>query len=138
MVKTYKTDELVITWKPEQCSHSTKCFKGLPQVFNPKEKPWIKQFNASTVELIEQIKKCPSGALSYQLNNQTEKNRVMENPTKIQLANNGPLLVNGNITIVDKDGNETKREGNTALCRCGHSKNKPFCDGAHRANNFQG
>jgi len=57
--------------------------------------------------------------------------------TKIQLALNGPLLVNGTITIVDKDGNETSKEGMTALCRCGYSNNKPFCDGAHKPNNFQ-
>jgi len=136
MEKTYRTDDVTIIWKPDVCAHSTLCFKGLPEVFNPREKPWIKQFNASTEKLIEQINKCPSGALSYKLNNQN--NTTMENETiKIQLAHNGPLLVNGSVIIVDKDGNETKRDGNTALCRCGHSKNKPFCDGAHRANNFQ-
>ena len=63
----------------------------------------------------------------------------MENSsTKIQLAPNGPFLVTGTITIVDKEGIETKKEGTTALCRCGHSKNKPFCDGGHRASDFQG
>ena len=52
---------------------------------------------------------------------------------KIHVAANGPFLVNGNCTIIDKDGKETNREGKTALCRCGASSNKPFCDGAHKA-----
>lgn len=54
------------------------------------------------------------------------------NTTTITVLDNGPLLVNGTITLVDKDGKTEVKEGNTALCRCGHSKNKPFCDGAHR------
>lgn len=59
------------------------------------------------------------------------------NNVKIQVAAGGPLLVNGTCTIVDKDGNETIKEGLTALCRCGHSSNKPYCDGAHKVNKFE-
>jgi CDGSH-type Zn-finger protein len=58
------------------------------------------------------------------------------NNVKIQVADGGPLLVNGVCTIVDKDGNETQKEGMTALCRCGRSSKKPYCDGAHRGTNF--
>ena len=138
MIKTYKTENLTIIWKPNVCIHSTICFKGLPHVFNPREKPWIKSEKSNTEELMNQIKKCPSGALSYKLNNETLKTNTMETTnTKIQLAPNGPLLVNGTITIIDKDGNETAKEGMTALCRCGHSQNKPFCDGAHKPHNFE-
>lgn len=56
----------------------------------------------------------------------------MENTTKVTVKENGPYLVNGTITIVHQDGKEETKEGPTALCRCGLSKNKPFCDGAHR------
>jgi len=59
------------------------------------------------------------------------------NNVKIQVAAGGPLLVNGTCIIIDKEGKETTKEGMTALCRCGHSANKPYCDGAHRANNFE-
>ena len=68
IIKEYKKGALTIVWKPEACIHSTICWKaatGLPSVFNPFEKPWIKTEGASVEELVEQIKKCPSGALSY-------------------------------------------------------------------------
>lgn len=64
----YTKDEVTVVWKPKVCIHSTLCWKGLIQVFNPKERPWIKMDGASTERIIEQVKKCPSGALSYYLN----------------------------------------------------------------------
>jgi hypothetical protein len=87
---------------------------------------------------MNQIDLCPSKALSYINHKQINKSIEMEtNNVKIQIAAGGPLLVDGTITIIDKDGIETIKEGKTALCRCGHSKNKPFCDGSHRVNNFE-
>jgi uncharacterized Fe-S cluster protein YjdI len=62
--KEYSKDEITILWKPEKCIHSGICVKTLPRVYNPREKPWIKQENASSEELIRQVSKCPSGALS--------------------------------------------------------------------------
>ena len=68
VTKHYTNGEVTIVWQNKLCSHSANCVRGLPQVFNSKENPWIKPENASTQELIEQVKKCPSGALSYILN----------------------------------------------------------------------
>lgn len=65
--KEYSNGEVTIVWKPELCIHSASCVKGLPSVFQPKEKPWIKENGASTEKIINQIKKCPSGALSFYL-----------------------------------------------------------------------
>lgn len=64
ITKEYSNGEVTIVWKPEKCIHSGICVKTLPQVYNPKEKPWIKAENASPEELIMQVSKCPSGALS--------------------------------------------------------------------------
>ncbi|WP_276499955.1 (4Fe-4S)-binding protein [Terrimonas pollutisoli] len=61
----YTNNEITIIWKPNVCIHSTLCWKGLTEVFNPKERPWIKMNGASTEKIIEQVRKCPSGALSY-------------------------------------------------------------------------
>jgi len=70
----YTNGEVTVVWKPEICQHSTICWNGLIQVFNPNEKPWIKMDGASTERIIEQVKKCPSGALSYFVNaEETEK-----------------------------------------------------------------
>lgn len=61
----YENNEITIKWKPSLCTHSGVCVKTLPKVYNPKEKPWVKIENASTQELKNQLKKCPSGALSF-------------------------------------------------------------------------
>ena len=69
----YSNGELTIIWQPDLCQHSGICVKTLPQVYNPKERPWVKIENATTDELIAQINKCPSGALSYRLNKKEEE-----------------------------------------------------------------
>lgn len=65
ILKEYSNGELTVVWKPQKCVHAGECVKALPEVYNPKEKPWIKAENASTQALKDQIAKCPSGALSY-------------------------------------------------------------------------
>ena len=64
----YTNDDITVVWKPNVCMHSTLCWKGLIDVFNPKEKPWIKMDGATTEKIIDQVKKCPSGALGYFMN----------------------------------------------------------------------
>jgi uncharacterized Fe-S cluster protein YjdI len=59
----YSNKEITVIWKPELCIHSGICFKGLAVVFNPRRKPWIILDNATTQQIIDQVKKCPSGAL---------------------------------------------------------------------------
>jgi uncharacterized Fe-S cluster protein YjdI len=63
MIK-YSNGEVTIIWQPDKCIHSGVCVKTLPQVYHPKEKPWIKMENASSEALIQQVAMCPSGALS--------------------------------------------------------------------------
>lgn len=59
--------EITVLWIPERCEHAAVCVKSLPQVYHPKDRPWITAQNANTEELIDQIKRCPSGALQYEL-----------------------------------------------------------------------
>lgn len=66
----YSNGEVTIIWKPDLCQHSGNCVRGLHEVFNPKEKPWIDASAASTERMIAQVKQCPSGALSYMMNNE--------------------------------------------------------------------
>ncbi|WP_295940136.1 (4Fe-4S)-binding protein [uncultured Alistipes sp.] len=63
--KEYANGEITIIWQPHLCKHAGVCVKMLPQVYNPSERPWVKPENATTAQLIAQIEKCPSGALSY-------------------------------------------------------------------------
>lgn len=67
----YSNDEITVIWKPELCKHAGICVKTLPEVYNPKDRPWIKAENATAEQLIAQINMCPSGALSYRLKNKT-------------------------------------------------------------------
>lgn len=64
----YTKEEITVIWQPAKCIHSAICFKGLPGVFDPRRKPWIEMENATAEEIIEQVKKCPSGALSFTRN----------------------------------------------------------------------
>jgi len=66
--KEYTNGEITIIWRPEICQHAGVCVRMLPQVYNPKEKPWVKPMNATTEELIQQIDSCPSRALTYRIN----------------------------------------------------------------------
>jgi|MEHZ01.5.fsa_nt_MEHZ011538104.1_6 uncharacterized Fe-S cluster protein YjdI len=68
MKMQYKNEDLTIHWDPSKCVHAGVCVRSLPNVYNPRERPWVKIENASSKELKAQINKCPSGALSYALN----------------------------------------------------------------------
>ena len=63
----YKTNELTIVWEPALCAHAGVCVKMLPNVYDPKARPWVKPENATTEELMKQIDACPSKALTYVL-----------------------------------------------------------------------
>lgn len=138
ITKKYSNNDITVVWKPSVCIHSTICWKGLVAVFNPREKPWIKMEGAETEKIIEQVQKCPSGALSFYYNNKMEMPVSVEADTKIEAVPNGPLMVYGNVSVKDASGKEIKRNKVTAFCRCGHSNNKPFCDGSHVTAKFQG
>ena len=141
VTKNYSNGEVTIVWKNALCIHSKKCWTGLNAVFNPNERPWIKPTGASTEQIIEQVKKCPSGALTYFMDQETDPASLLPEGNSeiiIEIAQNGPLLVYGNINLKDHNGIETRKSNVTALCRCGHSANKPFCDGSHVKVNFSG
>lgn len=143
--KHYTNGEVTVVWKPKLCIHSTICWKGLISVFNPKERPWIKMDGATTDRIIEQVRQCPSGALSYYMNAGEIKEEgpadvVAESAhiMKIEVTPNGPYLIKTECLIVHSDGREETKTGTVALCRCGASANKPYCDGSHRKIGFEG
>ena len=69
----YKNKDITVLWQPTLCIHSGICFKGLPAVFDPRRRPWIEMDKAITEAIIEQVKKCPSGALSFSVNEEADK-----------------------------------------------------------------
>ncbi len=115
------------------CSHAGFCTDGLPKVFRMATEPWI-DADAETVEkIINTIKKCPSGALSYSVDGKLF-NSFSDQP-EITITEDGPYFVKGTIELKDADHPESKEH--YALCRCGKSRNKPFCDGQHWYHKFR-
>lgn len=144
--KTYTNGEVTVFWKPDLCIHSAKCFHSLPEVFNPKIRPWVQLDKSSTDKIIETVKNCPSGALSFKYNSESSSGEqkleehktepISNSSVRIEVTNNGPFMVTGSAVIINKDGTETIKEGKFALCRCGQSTRKPFCDGTHKSITF--
>ncbi len=73
ITKKYSNGEVTIVWKQGLCTHSANCVRGLPTVFHPNALPWITPENSTTEKIIDQVKKCPSGALSYYVNKDQEQ-----------------------------------------------------------------
>lgn len=139
ITKKYTNGEVTIVWKPSMCIHSAMCVTGLGEVFHPNETPWITPEKSTTEKIVDQVKKCPSGALSFYMNADEGKDEVsVEAETIIETIPNGPLMVYGNVSIKNSAGEITKKNKATAFCRCGGSANKPFCDGTHKKIGFQG
>ena len=134
--KHYTNNEITIVWQPAKCIHSAICFKGLPQVFNPRKRPWVTLEGGQTSEIIEQINSCPSEALSYFMNDEDKQESPVMVDTVVEVLENGPLLIYGNLKVKDQKGNETQKSQTTAFCRCGQSGNKPYCDGSHATFTF--
>ncbi len=68
ITKNYTNGEITVVWQSGKCIHSANCVRNLPQVFNTKESPWIQMNTATSAEIVETVKKCPSGALSIIVN----------------------------------------------------------------------
>lgn len=137
--KEYSNGEVTILWKSGLCIHSEKCVNGLPEVFNINSSPWINPSNADSAAIIEQVSKCPSGALSIKKEVKGEE-MPEEKEAKVEITptKNGPLMIVGDFEIVDSEGNSIATSKKTFLCRCGTSANKPFCDGSHKRVDFVG
>ncbi len=136
--KEYSNGELTIVWKPGLCYHSERCVKGLPDVFNTNQRPWINAEGAASEAIIDQVRQCPSGALSYYLN-ATGEPRVedQQGGAKVEALPNGPLIIQGPVQVKNAKGEVVEIEQNAALCRCGASGKKPFCDGSHKKIKFK-
>ena len=111
------------------CAHAGRCTDGLPSVFRLKQEPWIAPDNESADQVIATVKQCPSGALSFSVNDVEHREQGQE--PSIMVAKNGPYVVSGGPELVDVPRAEGASADHYTLCRCGGSKNKPFCDGTH-------
>ncbi len=135
VTREYSTDEIVVEWEPSLCFHSHNCVRSLPQVFDPSQRPWVRVDAASADEVEAAVARCPSGALRTRRTGVSRSVRV--DATQIRASANGPLLVSGAVRVLDADGAVLFEGEKAALCRCGGSANKPFCDGTHKKIDFR-
>lgn len=124
----YESENIVVSYDPKRCIHAAECVHGLPGVFEKDRQPWIDPSQASPDEIVEVVSRCPTGTLTYE---RKDGGAGKEPPKEniATLAQDGPIYISGNIEIKTSEGQQ--RETRLALCRCGASKNKPFCDNSH-------
>lgn len=137
MDKNYVKGKLTVIWKSHLCTHSGNCVRGLKDVFDPQRRPWIDLNAAEQDQIIAQVKKCPSGALSYTLEGENIEMTSDSPAIQIVALPNGPLQVNSTCQVTLPSGEKIMREDKSFFCRCGASSNKPFCDGSHKKAGFQ-
>jgi CDGSH-type Zn-finger protein len=117
------------------CSHRGFCTDNLPTVFRMDKEPWIDPDGGEADEVARVIEMCPSGALSYTRDGELHKD--LDREPAIIVSKDGPYDVQGGVEFVDAEGNTPESKEHYTLCRCGHSKNKPFCSGQHWYVNFK-
>jgi CDGSH-type Zn-finger protein/ferredoxin len=128
-MKEYRGKEIIICDKRDICSHDGACVNYLPTVFDAGERPWINPDGDNIEKIIEVIKMCPSGALTYKMNGKHYQEYSEDPEIIIELG--GPMNVRGGIELVDDQDTQPFVKNHYSLCRCGKSENLPFCDGTH-------
>ncbi|MBZ9713452.1 (4Fe-4S)-binding protein [Deinococcus multiflagellatus] len=125
--KAYPGHGVTVYYDAQRCVHVANCVRGLPEVFRPQERPWIQVKNADPQAIAAVVRTCPTGALHYALDGESPE--APQQPTTITPLPDGPLVLRGNLTLHTPGGEV--RDVRAALCRCGQSENKPYCDGTH-------
>ena len=125
----YQAADLTIHDNRGICAHSGACTDGLPAVFRVGTEPFVEPTGADAESIVATVRRCPSGALSHSIGG--EEHRDTEQSPAILVSKDGPYLITGGIDLQEAGWGEGASKGHYALCRCGGSKNKPFCDGTH-------
>lgn len=137
--RDYVGKEITIHDNRKICSHAKECVNNLPSVFKLGSKPWIDSDGSKMQDIINTVRKCPSGALSYSIDGIEYRDPKEQRDPILTVLKNGPYYITGGIDLIGENiefGEGASKEHYT-LCRCGTSENKPFCDGTHTTINFK-
>ena len=134
--RDYETDEIRVRWDSSRCIHTGLCLQALPEVFDVRRRPWVDVDAADADAIADAVERCPTGALRYERLDGVE-GEVPSRPTQVLPIEDGPLLLVGDLDVRAPDGQEITRETRLTLCRCGLSRNQPFCDNSHLRNNWE-
>lgn len=127
-VREYYGEGITVSYDVRRCIHAHECVRGLPRVFDVKRRVWIDATQASPDEIAAVVEQCPTGALHFRRNDHGTNEAIPER-TELRVVPDGPLYLRGNLEILTPAG--VVHETRAALCRCGATSNKPFCDGSH-------
>ena len=136
---TYPGQQVTIFDNRGICQHSGLCSDRLPTVFRAGAEPFVAPSGGRLDEIVRAVRDCPSGALSLALDGAEARDLTDWHGTReraIEVTQDGPYRVTGGIGLTDATGADVPRAAGSsrehfALCRCGHSQNKPFCSGMH-------
>jgi CDGSH-type Zn-finger protein len=130
-IQEYEGKDITVFFNAARCIHSGNCVRGLPGVFRANVKgPWIDPDACDAETLAKLIETCPSGALAFDLRNGLPEQKPACNTITIQA--DGPIVVHADFTL----NGEKQHSCRATLCRCGASKNRPYCDGGHKQAGF--
>ncbi len=129
-VYTYEGAEIDVHYDKLLCSHAAECGRRLGAVFDATQRPWIRPDEGTADSIRDVVRACPSGALRYS-DKGAAAQHLLSDKAGITVQKDGPYQVNG-IPLEDGEFSAHASREKYVLCRCGHSGNKPFCDGSHR------
>jgi CDGSH-type Zn-finger protein/uncharacterized Fe-S cluster protein YjdI len=134
--REYRGESINVIYSLRRCIHAEECVSRLGEVFDTDKRPWIQPDQATPERIADTISHCPTGALHYQ---RIDGGPVEEVPSvnTIVLQEDGPVYLSGNLVVQNVEGEQVYADTRLALCRCGMSENKPFCDNAHLKINFK-
>ncbi|MEL7210586.1 MAG: (4Fe-4S)-binding protein [Actinomycetota bacterium] len=128
--RVYEADGIAVEWRASRCIHTANCLRSLPSVFDTSARPWIDVSGATPEQIAEAVRTCPTGALRYEGEGLPPDDGGTE--VAIDAQPDGPLYVRGPVTVTDHEDRPLTAEPRLALCRCGASENKPYCDNSHK------
>jgi CDGSH-type Zn-finger protein/uncharacterized Fe-S cluster protein YjdI len=124
-----------VEWRADRCIHTALCLRALPSVFDTSAQPWVDVDGAEPGAIAEAVRQCPTGALRYSgegLPADDGGTATSNSRVSIEAQPDGPLYVRGPTLVTDHEDVPLATEPRMALCRCGASENKPYCDNSHQ------
>jgi CDGSH-type Zn-finger protein/uncharacterized Fe-S cluster protein YjdI len=133
--RDYQGKAATVRYDATRCIHAEECVRGAPSVFDPQARPWIQPDHAAVDHLAEVVARCPTGALTL---HRPDGALLEPAPARnsASIAARGPIYLRGRISVPGGEHATLVEYTRIALCRCGASRNKPFCDGSHERIGF--
>lgn len=132
-ITLYKGKSVEVTYDSAICLHASECTNGSSRAFNPKRNPWVDPNGEDPATILAIVARCPTSALRARKLDPEIEDPKYPTTSKIQVTADGPLFVHS----PDIKINGASAGNRMALCRCGASSHKPFCDRSHKTIGFE-